>query len=63
MLGIADETFQRGKVPMTKREVRILTIANAQIDAEDVVYDVGAGTGSLTIEAAMQATDRRAMSR
>ena len=57
MLGIADETFQRGKVPMTKREVRILTIANAQIDAEDVVYDVGAGTGSLTIEAAMQATD------
>jgi len=55
MIGIPDEAFVRGDVPMTKRDVRILAVAHAQIDAEDIVYDVGAGTGSLTIEAAAQA--------
>jgi precorrin-6Y C5,15-methyltransferase (decarboxylating) CbiT subunit len=54
MLGISDEEFLRGDVPMTKREVRIVTIANAQLAEDAVVYDIGAGTGSLTIEAAAQ---------
>lgn len=51
-LGIADEAFVRGKVPMTKKEVRILTIANLSIGEKDIVYDIGAGTGSLSIEGA-----------
>ncbi len=53
MFGIDDEKFLRGKVPMTKREIRILTLANAEIGEEDLVVDIGAGTGSLSIEAAL----------
>ena len=55
MLGIPDSEFHRGDAPMTKEEVRILTIAKARIEPDAVVYDIGAGTGSLTIEAALQA--------
>ena len=57
MFGIDDEEFIRGKVPMTKQEVRILTLAKAQIKKDSVIVDVGAGTGSITIEAARLATD------
>jgi len=52
MLGINDEDFLRGNVPMTKREIRTLTLAAARLDVDSVVADVGAGTGSITIEAA-----------
>ena len=48
-----DDEFIRGNVPMTKKEIRILTLAEAQIDSESVVVDVGAGSGSITIEAAL----------
>lgn len=54
-IGIPDEEFIRGKVPMTKEAVRILTISKCQISETDVVCDIGAGTGSLSIEAALQA--------
>ena len=37
---------------MTKEEIRILTLVKAQIAPDAVVYDVGAGTGSLSVEAA-----------
>ncbi len=50
-----DEDYIRGKAPITKREVRILTIALLGIEPEDVVVDVGAGTGGLTMEAASAA--------
>lgn len=52
-LGIFDEEFVRGNVPMTKREVRILTVNEAKINENSIVYDIGAGTGSLSIEAAL----------
>jgi len=55
LLGIADEEFIRGKVPMTKREIRIITLANLAIEPTDVIYDIGAGTGSMSIEAALLA--------
>ena len=53
---IEDEKFIRGDVPMTKQEIRILTLAKARIKADSVVVDVGAGTGSISIEAALLAT-------
>lgn len=57
MPGIADTEFIRGKVPMTKREIRVQALAMAKIKADDVVFDVGAGTGSLSIESALLAKD------
>lgn len=54
-LGIHDEDFVRGKTPMTKREVRILSLNEAKIKENSVVYDIGAGTGSLSVEAALLA--------
>jgi len=56
-VGIPDEEFIRGKVPMTKEEIRILTLAKARIGRGDLVADIGAGTGSISCEAALQATD------
>lgn len=47
--------FIRGDVPMTKEEIRALTMAKARINDGDVIYDIGAGTGSLSIEAALLA--------
>ena len=55
--GIEDNEFIRGKVPMTKQEIRILTLIKARISPTDVVYDIGAGTGSISIEAARIANE------
>lgn len=52
--GIPDEEFQRGKVPMTKQEVRAAILAKLAVTAEDVCWDVGAGTGSVSVELALQ---------
>lgn len=53
MIGIEDTQFIRGDVPMTKQEIRVLTLAKAQINSDSIVADIGAGTGSITIEAAL----------
>lgn len=53
--GIPDEFFIRGQVPMTKEEVRAVTLAKGKLFPEAIVYDLGSGTGSIAIEAALLA--------
>lgn len=55
--GIADEIFSRTKVPMTKNEVRVLSISRLELTKNAVVYDVGSGTGSVSIECARLSPD------
>ena len=57
--GIPDEAFIRGKVPMTKEEVRGISLSKLQLTRHSIVYDVGAGTGSVSVEMAMQAVEGR----
>lgn len=54
--GMSDESFVRGKVPMTKEEIRILSVAKLQLTEDSIVYDVGAGTGSVSMECARLCT-------
>lgn len=50
--GLRDEEFIRDKVPMTKSEVRCISLSKLEIHKHSVVYDIGAGTGSVAIEVA-----------
>lgn len=52
--GLPDEAFLRTKVPMTKSEVRSVSLSRLELCETDVVYDIGAGTGSIAVEAALQ---------
>lgn len=56
---LEDEVFLRGKVPMTKAEVRALAVSKLHIRPEHTVWDVGAGTGSVSVECAYAACDGR----
>lgn len=55
--GIEDEEFIRAKVPMTKSEVRSISLSKLRLTRDSVLYDIGAGTGSISIEAALQAPE------
>ncbi len=52
--GLPDAAFLRGKVPMTKEEVRALAVSKLRLGHRDVVWDVGAGTGSVSVECALR---------
>ena len=53
--GIPDEYFERTEnVPITKEEVRTIQISKARLKPGQTVYDIGCGSGSISIEAAFQ---------
>ena len=51
--GLPDEAFLRGNVPMTKEEVRALALSKLRLAERHVVWDVVAGTGSVSVECAL----------
>lgn len=50
--GISDDTFIRAKVPMTKEEIREVSLCKLRLQPDSVLYDIGSGTGSIAVEAA-----------
>ena len=53
--GLPDDAFTRGKAPMTKTEVRTVSLAKLCLEEDSICYDIGAGTGSVSVEMALRA--------
>ncbi len=53
--GIPDSMFIRGKVPITKEEVRTIALSKLRLTEKSRILDIGAGTGSVTVECARTA--------
>jgi|TARA_B110000014_G_C20010972_1_gene524172 cobalt-precorrin-6B (C15)-methyltransferase len=53
--GIPDEEFERAEsVPITKEEIRSIQISKARLSPGQTVFDIGCGSGSITVEAGLQ---------
>jgi precorrin-6Y C5,15-methyltransferase (decarboxylating) CbiT subunit len=52
---LPDSAYDRGAVPMTKEEVRWLSLLKLKIAPDHTVLDIGAGTGSVAVGAALLA--------
>ena len=56
--GIPDEEFERTEsVPITKEEIRAIQISKGRLSVGQTVLDIGCGSGSVTVEAAIQIED------
>lgn len=61
MIFIKDEEFIRGKCPMTKEEIRTLSIVKMNLKSDSLVLDIGSGTGSITVQAAKIAKEGKVL--
>ncbi|MBD7915275.1 precorrin-6Y C5,15-methyltransferase (decarboxylating) subunit CbiT [Clostridium sp. Sa3CUN1] len=59
---IKDEEFIRGKAPMTKEDIRALSIWKMNLSDKSNVLDIGSGTGTITVQSAMIAKDGKVYS-
>lgn len=57
--GVPDRWFVRGRVPMTKEEIRWLSLCRLGLKSQSVFYDIGSGTGSIAVEAALRSKQLR----
>ena len=57
--GLPDDAFLRGKAPMTKEEIRMISLGKLRLQEDSICYDVGAGTGSVSVEMALRAHQGR----
>lgn len=62
MILIKDEEFIRGKAPMTKEDIRALSIWKMNLSDESNVLDIGSGTGTITVQSAMIAKNGKVYS-
>lgn len=60
--GIPDSEFIRGDIPMTKAEIRSLAVSCLNIGKNDICWDIGCGTGSVSVEMAMRCPDGKVYS-
>lgn len=58
-VGLPDEEFLRDKVPMTKEEIREISICKLALTDNAVLYDVGSGTGSVAVECGLRSPNIR----
>lgn len=58
---LRDDEFVRGDAPMTKEELRALAVSKLRISSDATVWDVGAGTGSVSVECALAAPEGRVL--
>lgn len=63
MKWLRDDEFERGEIPMTKFEARVLSLVLSDIGAGDLFVDIGAGTGSIAVQAALLGAEVYAIER
>ncbi len=51
ILGIPDAFFSHGNGMITKEEIRAISLSKMRIREDSVIWDIGAGSGSIAIEA------------
>ncbi|MCM1226357.1 MAG: precorrin-6A reductase [Clostridium sp.] len=61
-IGIPDHEFIRSSVPMTKSEIRSVCISKLEIENDSICWDIGSGSGSVSVEMAVQCTDGKVYS-